>query len=198
MKAEDWAEIVRGVAEKRGLTYEPVGGLNPRGGPAALNPGGTNRITGELSDGYWGSSCDADEREEGGLFKKTVLPTAVLAKAHMPDLARVVPMFNVDARVPRLGGADRPRDRLRDHREAALFPLAPRRSQRRRLRARARHRRRPVHAPAQRDGGVRHQHVPRRALARGPGAVPEHPGPLRLVFPVKVRGNMRLDGIAPG
>jgi hypothetical protein len=97
VKAQEWAEIVRGVAEKRGLTYEPVGGLNPRGGPAALNPGGTNRITGQLSDGFWGSSCDADEREEGGLFSKTVLPAAVLAKAHMPDLARVVPMFNVES-----------------------------------------------------------------------------------------------------
>jgi hypothetical protein len=97
MKAEEWAEIVRGVADKRGLTYEPVGGLNPRGGPAALNPGGTNRITGQLSEGFWGSSCDADEREEGGLFSKTVLPTAVLAKAHMPDLAQVVPMFNVES-----------------------------------------------------------------------------------------------------
>jgi hypothetical protein len=97
VKAEEWAEVVRGVAQKRGAEYEPVGGLNPRGGPAALNPGGTNRITGELAPEFWGSSCDADEREEGGLFRKTVLPQAVLAKAHMPDLARVVPMFNVES-----------------------------------------------------------------------------------------------------
>ena len=97
MKAEDWAELVRGVAEKRGATYEPVGGLNPRGGPAALCPGGTNRLTGQLGDEFCGGSCDADEREEGGLFSKTLLPTAVLAKAHMPDLAQVVPMFNVES-----------------------------------------------------------------------------------------------------
>jgi hypothetical protein len=97
MKADEWAAIVSGLAKKRGVTYEPVGGLNPRGGPAALNPGGTNRITGQLSEGFWGSSCDADEREEGGLFSKTVLPAAVLAKAHMPDLADVVPMFNVES-----------------------------------------------------------------------------------------------------
>ena len=97
MKADEWAQIVRGLAEKRGAVYEPVGGLNPKGGPAALCPGGTNRITGQLSDEFWGASCDADEHEQGGLFSKTVLPGAVLAKAHMPDLAEVVPMFNVES-----------------------------------------------------------------------------------------------------
>jgi hypothetical protein len=97
MKAEDWAQTVRDLAERRGARYDAVGGLNPKGAPAALCPGGTNRITGELADGFWGASCDADEREEGGLFSKTVLPRAVLAKAHMPDLAQVVPMFNVES-----------------------------------------------------------------------------------------------------
>jgi hypothetical protein len=97
VKAEEWAGVVQAVAQKRGVRYEPVGGLNPRGGPAALCPGGTNRITGELADGFFGASCDADEREQGGLFSKTVLPDAVLAKAHMPDLADVVPMFNVES-----------------------------------------------------------------------------------------------------
>jgi len=100
MKAGDWAEVVRGLADKRGLTYEPIGGLNPRGGPAALCPGGTNRITGELASEFWGASCDADEHETGGLFSKTVLPQAILAKAHMPDLAQVVPMFNVESIEP--------------------------------------------------------------------------------------------------
>jgi hypothetical protein len=97
MKAEEWARTVRELAADRGLTYDAVGGLNPKGGPAALCPGGTNRITGRLSDEFWGASCDADEREEGGLFSRTVLPGAVLAKSHMPDLARVVPMFNVES-----------------------------------------------------------------------------------------------------
>ena len=97
MKAAEWADAVRGLAERRGARYEPVGGLNPRGGPVALCPGGSNRITGQLADEFWGASCDADEREEGGLFSKTVLPGAVLAKAHMPDLAKVVPMFNVES-----------------------------------------------------------------------------------------------------
>ena len=97
MKAEQWAAIVRSLAERRGAAYEPVGGLNPRGGPAALCPGGTNRITGRLSDELWGASCDADERERGGLFSRSLLPGAVLAKAHMPDLAKVVPIFNVES-----------------------------------------------------------------------------------------------------
>ncbi|MDX6583724.1 MAG: hypothetical protein QOI10_2908 [Solirubrobacterales bacterium] len=97
MKAEDWAQVVQGLAAKRGATYEPIGGLNPKGGPATLCPGGTNRIKGELASQFWGASCDSDEHEEGGLFSKTVLPRSVLAKAHMPDLAQVVPMFNVES-----------------------------------------------------------------------------------------------------
>jgi hypothetical protein len=97
VKSADWAEVVRGLAGKRGLTYDAVGGLNPKGAPAALCPGGTNRVTGQLAEGFWGASCDSDEHEEGGLFSKTVLPRAVLAKAHMPDLADVVPLFNVES-----------------------------------------------------------------------------------------------------
>jgi hypothetical protein len=97
VKAEQWAATVRSLAERRGAAYEPVGGLNPKGGPAALCPGGTNRITGRLSDELWGASCDADERERGGLFSRSLLPGAVLAKAHMPDLATVVPIFNVES-----------------------------------------------------------------------------------------------------
>ena len=63
----------------------------------ALCVGGTNRLTGQLAEGFWGSCCDADEKEIGGLFSKAVLPTAILAKAHMPDLAQVVPAFNVES-----------------------------------------------------------------------------------------------------
>ncbi len=94
---DEWAAVASGVAEKRGVRYEPVGGLNPRGGPAALCPGGTNRLTGQLSDEFWGASCDALEREEGGFFSKSVVPGAILAKAHMPDLAKVMPPFNVES-----------------------------------------------------------------------------------------------------
>lgn len=96
-QAREWAETVRSIADERGLRYDAVGGLNPAGGPAALCPGGANRITGQLGDGFWGASCDAEEHETGGLFAKAVLPRAVLAKAHMPDLAEVLPIFNVES-----------------------------------------------------------------------------------------------------
>jgi hypothetical protein len=97
LNAEGWAAIAHEVANRRDLRFDAVGGLNPRGGPAALCPGGTNRLTGQLARGFWGASCDADEREEGGLFSKTVLPGAVLAKAHVPDLADAMPPFNVES-----------------------------------------------------------------------------------------------------
>jgi len=95
--AAAWAEAVEEVGRRRGLRYDAVGGLNPAGGPAALCPGGTNRLTGHLSEGFWGASCDADEREQGSLFSKAVVPHAVLAKAHVPDLAEVMPPFNVES-----------------------------------------------------------------------------------------------------
>jgi hypothetical protein len=96
-EAEAWGEVVRSVAAKRGLRYDPIGGLNPTGAPVALCPGGTNRLTGQLSQGFWGASCDADEREQGGFLSKAVLPDAILAKAHVPDLAQVMPPFNVES-----------------------------------------------------------------------------------------------------
>jgi hypothetical protein len=96
-EAQEWAETVRRYGERNDLSYEQIGGINPKDGPVALCVGGVNRLTGELAEGFWGSSCDADEREEGGLFGKAVLPTALLAKAHMPDLAEVVPAFNVES-----------------------------------------------------------------------------------------------------
>ena len=88
---------VREVAERRGLTYEEIGGINARDAPAALCPGGSNRLTGELAPGFWGASCDADEREEGGFLSKELLPGAVLAKAHTPDLTAAVPAFDVES-----------------------------------------------------------------------------------------------------
>jgi hypothetical protein len=96
-EAEDWADTVRKFGERNQLTYEPVGGINPKDGPVALCVGGNNRLTGQLVEGFWGSCCDADEKEVGGLFGKAVVPTAILAKAHMPDLAKVVPAFNVES-----------------------------------------------------------------------------------------------------
>ena len=96
-EAQAWAGIVREYGEKHDARYDPIGGLNPVDAPPALCPGGTNRLTGELDRDFWGASCDAMEHEEGGLFKKAVLPGGVLAKAHMPDLAAVVPIFNVES-----------------------------------------------------------------------------------------------------
>ena len=95
--SEDWARIVSEYAGEHDLRYEPVGGLNPRDAPPALCVGGTNRLTGKLDEGFYGSSCDADEEEEGSLFRRSVVPRAVLAKSHMPDLASVVPAFNVES-----------------------------------------------------------------------------------------------------
>ena len=112
-EARAWAGAVRGLGERLGVRYDAVGGLNPRGGPAALGPGGANRLTGELAEGFWGASCDADEREEGGLFAKAVLPHAVLAKAHMPDLAAVMPVFNVESKE---GAEDAIESRVSRHR----------------------------------------------------------------------------------
>src|SRR3954453_17026271 len=96
-EAQEWAETVRKYGERHELEYEPVGGINPKDGPVALCVGGTNRLTGQLAEGFWGSCCDADEKELGKLFNKGVLPTARLAKAPMPHLARVVPAFNVES-----------------------------------------------------------------------------------------------------
>ena len=96
-EAQEWAEIVRGFGERHELTYEEVGGINAVDAPVALCVGGSNRLTGQLAEGFWGSSCDADEKEAGGLFNKALLPTALLAKAHMPDLAKVIPAFNVES-----------------------------------------------------------------------------------------------------
>ena len=96
-EASAWATAVQGLAAKRGLRYEPVGGINPKGGPVALCPGGTNRITGQLADGFWGAACDADEHEEGGLFSKAVLPDGVLIKMHAPEAADAMPPFNVES-----------------------------------------------------------------------------------------------------
>jgi hypothetical protein len=96
-EARSWAETVREVARRRRLRYDPVGGINPAGGPVALCPGGTNRLSGELARGFWGASCDADEEPCGGWLSRAVLPRAVLAKSHVPDLAKAMPPFNVES-----------------------------------------------------------------------------------------------------
>jgi hypothetical protein len=106
---EAWIAAVQAVAADRSLKYEAIGGLNPRDAPAALCPGGSNRLTGELVEGFWGASCDGLEREVGGFLRKTVLPDGVLIKAHMPDLTTVVPSFDVESIEAR------PEEQLRKH-----------------------------------------------------------------------------------
>lgn len=97
MGESEWEAIVASFAAERELRYDRVGGLNPKGEPAALCPGGSNRLTGELADGFWGASCDAAEREEGRWLSKRIVPGAVLVKAHTPDISAVVPVFNVES-----------------------------------------------------------------------------------------------------
>ena len=53
-EAEDWAAAVRRYGERHELTYEEVGGINPKDGPVALCVGGVNRLTGQLVEGFWG------------------------------------------------------------------------------------------------------------------------------------------------
>ena len=88
-----------GSARSCGVTYEPVGGLNPRGGPAACaraartgSPDSSTRSSGARP------ATPTSASGGGGLFRGgDVLPGAVLAKAHMPDLAAVMPVFNVES-----------------------------------------------------------------------------------------------------
>lgn len=93
----EWVEIVRTVADKRGVKWEAVGGLNPVGAPLALCPGGSNRLTGKLGEDFWGASCDAQERVEGRFRSKRIVPGALLIKAHFPDLADAMSPFNVES-----------------------------------------------------------------------------------------------------
>jgi|GEM_PF-304303 len=96
-EAENWAQMVRAYKGAGDVTYEESGGINPAAGPVALCVGGSNRLTGNLAPDFWGACCDADEVEAGRLFSRSVVPSALLTKAHMPDLAKVVGAFNVES-----------------------------------------------------------------------------------------------------
>ncbi len=96
-QAKEWAGIVSSYEGAGEVTYEQVGGINPAGGPVALCVGGSNRLTGNLAEGFWGACCDADEVEVGRMFSRSVVPSALLTKAHMPDLAEVIGAFNVES-----------------------------------------------------------------------------------------------------
>ena len=96
-ESDQWQQIVSSYEGAGDVKWEAVGGINPADGPVALCVGGSNRLTGQLAPDFWGASCDADEKEVGGFMRKSLVPTAILAKAHMPDLAKVVPAFNVES-----------------------------------------------------------------------------------------------------
>ena len=96
-ESDEWQRIVSGYQGAGEVKWEEVGGINPADGPVALCVGGSNRLTGHLAPDFWGASCDADEVETGGFMRKSLVPSAILAKAHMPDLAKVVPAFNVES-----------------------------------------------------------------------------------------------------
>ena len=93
----DRAPASRREADKLTLLKPVAGGTTPRTRRWRSAFGGANRLTGQLVEGFWGSCCDADEVEAGGFFGKALLPSALLAKAHMPDLAQVIPAFNVES-----------------------------------------------------------------------------------------------------
>ncbi|MCB0830458.1 MAG: hypothetical protein KDB64_06015, partial [Solirubrobacterales bacterium] len=96
-ESDQWQQIVSSYQGAGEVKWESVGGINPVDGPVALCVGGSNRLTGQLAPDFWGASCDADEEEVGGFMRRSVVPTAILAKAHMPDLAKVVSAFNVES-----------------------------------------------------------------------------------------------------
>lgn len=96
-EAKKWAEVVRSYEGAGEVTYDETGGINPAGGPAALCVGGSNRLTGNLAPDFWGSCCDADVIETGRMFSRSTVPAALLTKAHMPDLAKVIGAFNVES-----------------------------------------------------------------------------------------------------
>ena len=146
-------------------------------------------------------------------------PARVLVKAHMPDLATVVPVFDVESiertagdtldqplpapgrvrerrlqqalhrhrparprpgrparavqpRLHRLDHPDSGRGRLRDHRPAALLPLAAARALQGGAEGGAALGGRHLRPAPSRDGGERPRHLQARPLERGSGAVP--------------------------
>ncbi len=87
MKAADWAGVVQELAAKRGVTYEPVGGLNPKGGPADALPGRHQPDQGRARAPASGAPrATPTSARRAACSRRPCCPNAVLAKAHMPDL----------------------------------------------------------------------------------------------------------------
>ena len=110
------------TASATGSPTSRSAGINPKDGPVGAlrrrhQP--PHRPARARSSGA--PRCDADEHEEGGLFSKAVLPAAILAKAHMPDLAKVVPAFNVESVEAPRGAVDAARSRRKVEFESIDF-----------------------------------------------------------------------------
>lgn len=115
-----WVSAVREVAADRGLSYERIGSLNPKDGPEALCPGGANRLVGELAPGFWGASCDAEQRR-AGVFGGPRLPGAVIVKSHLPELGERVGRFDVESIETTVEDTIQRRSRLRVRFESIEF-----------------------------------------------------------------------------
>ena len=170
MKAEEWAQVVEGLAAKRGAHLRADRGLNPRGGPATLCPGGTNRIKGELSRRVLGcvvrrrrarggravledgpaagdprqgpharpreGRADLQRRVDRGRRAGRAAREPSQGRVRVDRLQQSLPGDRarrprpdraaraVQPRLPRLGGPDSHRGRVRDHRPPALLQLA--------------------------------------------------------------------------
>ena len=188
------------------------------GAPVALCPGGTNRITGELSDGFFGSSRDADEHEEGGSVARRCCPAPCWSSRTCRIWRRSSPSStsnrsnarrrtrstatrgagsssrastSTSGSSPRsratttrspcasssvppssTGSPGSRRGRLRDHRSAALLPLAAAGALARRATGGAPLRWRHLRSPSSRDGGEQPRHLQARPVERGAGALP--------------------------
>ena len=113
MKAEEWAEIVQGLAAKRRGSPTSRSAASTRG--AVRRPSARAAPTGSRAScrgEFWGAACDADEHEEGGLFSKTVLPRRdprqgphARPREGRPDLQRRVDRGRRAGRAARESGA---------------------------------------------------------------------------------------------
>ena len=219
VKAEEWAGVVRGLAAKRGVRYEPVGGLNPRGRPGGALPRrhqpdhrrARERVLGRLvrrrrarggrpvledraaaggarqgphaRPGRRSCRCSTSSRsrpreriEQLASRRKVEFESIDFNRrflATVPERPRPDrPARAVQPGLPRLGGADRQRGRLRGHRPPALLPLAAARAQRATSTSARSTTPASCSSGCARDGGARAAHLPARPLARRPGAVP--------------------------
>ncbi len=95
--ASGWAETVADYGRKHELRYDPIGGLNPVDAPPALCPGARTGSPGSSPGTPGGRAATPRSTRRAGSSRRRCCHGAVLVKAHMPDLAAVVPIFNVES-----------------------------------------------------------------------------------------------------